>query len=158
MQPLDLKAHGHAQFGVEVGQRFVEQKDLRFAYDRAAHRDALALATGKRTRLTQQEIVDREQARRLAYAFVDLGLRHAAIAQAVSHVVVNAHMRIERVVLEHHGDVAVGGLDLVYDAVADFAFAAGYGLEASDHAQQRGLAAAGRTEQHGERSIRNSQR
>ena len=55
--------------------------------------------------------------------------RHAAVAQAVGHVVVDAHVRIERVVLEHHRDVAVGGLDLVDDAAADVDLAAGDGLE-----------------------------
>jgi hypothetical protein len=41
---LDLGAHLHAQLGVEVGQRLVEQEHLGIAHDRAAHRDALALA------------------------------------------------------------------------------------------------------------------
>ena len=59
-----------------------------------------------------------------SHARLDLGLRHAAVAQAVGHVVVDAHMRIERVVLEHHRDVAIGGLDLVDDAAADVDLAA----------------------------------
>jgi len=44
VQFLDLSAHRHAQLGVEVGQRLIEQEDFRIAHDRAAHRDALALA------------------------------------------------------------------------------------------------------------------
>ena len=47
------------------------------------------------------------------------GLGVAAIAQAVGHVVVDAHVRIERVVLEHHGDVAVGRLHVVDVLAAD---------------------------------------
>jgi hypothetical protein len=44
VQLLDLGAHLHAQLGVEVGQRLVEQEDLGVAHDGAAHRHALALA------------------------------------------------------------------------------------------------------------------
>ena len=50
MQLLDLGAHLHAQFGVEIGERLVEQKHLRIAHDGAAHGDALALAAGKLAR------------------------------------------------------------------------------------------------------------
>ncbi len=43
----DLHPHLHAQLGVEVGQRLVEQEDLRLAHDRAADGDALALAAAR---------------------------------------------------------------------------------------------------------------
>jgi hypothetical protein len=39
----ELVAHLHAQRGVQVGQRFVEQEDQRLADDGAADRHALAL-------------------------------------------------------------------------------------------------------------------
>ena len=52
-------------------------------------------------------------------------------------------MRVERVVLEHHRDVALGGLEVVDDAAADRDLAAGDLFQPGDHAQQRGLAAAG---------------
>jgi hypothetical protein len=51
-------------------------------------------------------------------------------------------MRVERVVLEHHGDVALRGFELVDHALADADLAAGNFFQAGDHAQQRGLAAA----------------
>ena len=51
VQFLDLGAHLHAQLGVEVGQRLVEQEHLRIAHNRAAHRDALALSARKLARI-----------------------------------------------------------------------------------------------------------
>jgi len=59
-------------------------------------------------------------------------------------------MRIQRVVLEDHRDVAVLRVDLVDDALADLDFAGGDVLEAGDHPQQRALAAAGWPDQHDE--------
>ena len=51
VQLLDLGAHLHAQLGVEVRQRLVEQEHLRVAHDGAAHGDALALAAGELARI-----------------------------------------------------------------------------------------------------------
>src|SRR4051794_4816024 len=48
---LDFDPHLDAQFGVEVGQRFVEQEHLWVTHDGAAHRDALALSAGQLLRL-----------------------------------------------------------------------------------------------------------
>jgi len=62
-------------------------------------------------------------------------MRAASSTQAVGHVVVDAHVRVERVVLEHHRDVAVGRLDLVDDTPANIDLAAGDGLKPCDHAQ-----------------------
>ena len=55
VQLLDLEAHLHAQLGVEVGQRLVEQEHRRLAHDRAPHRDALALAAGELPRLALEQ-------------------------------------------------------------------------------------------------------
>ena len=73
--------------------------------------------------------------------------------QAVGHVLVHAHVRIERVVLEHHGDVAVLGLELVDHPVADRDLAAGDALEPRHHAQQGGLAAARGTDDDDELAV-----
>ena len=54
VQLLDLGAHGDAQLGVEVRQRLVEEEHLRIAHDRAAHRDALALAAGELARIARR--------------------------------------------------------------------------------------------------------
>ena len=59
-------------------------------------------------------------------------------------------MRIQRVALEHHGDVAILGRQVVDARVADADLAGTDGFEAGDHAQHRRLAAARRPDQHGE--------
>ncbi len=143
LQLLDLEAHLHPQLGVEVGERLVEQEDRRLAHDGAAHGDALALAAGKLARLALQIGGKLQQAGRLVDAGADLLARCPGDLQAIGHVVEDAHVRIERVVLEHHGDVAVLGLELVHHAPGDLHLAGGDGLQPRHHAQQGGLAAAG---------------
>jgi hypothetical protein len=83
----------------------------------------------------------------------DLLLGGAAHAQAEGHVVVDALVRVERVILEHHGDVAVARRQVVHHPVADGDLAAADRLEPGDHAQQRGLAAARGADQHHEFTV-----
>ena len=59
-------------------------------------------------------------------------------------------MRVQGVVLEDHRDVAVFRRDVVHQLAVDVQLAAGDLLQACDHAQGRGLAAAGRADQHDE--------
>ena len=147
MQALDLDAHLGAQLGVEVRQRLVEQEHLRIAHDAAAERDALLLAAGQLLRLALQQFVQAEHAGGAIDRRLDLGFRGLLVAQAEGEIVVDAHVLVERVVLEHHGDVAVARRQMVDHPVADADVAAGDVLEARDHAQRRRLAAAGRADQ-----------
>ena len=62
-------------------------------------------------------------------------------------------MRIQRVVLKHHRDVAILGLQIVDDFAVDPDFAVSDRLQARDHAQQRGFAATGRAYDHDEFTI-----
>src|SRR6516165_10316217 len=71
----------------------------------------------------------------------DLCRSHAAIAQAEGQIVTHAHMRIKRIVLKHHGDVAIFRLQVIHDAAADGDGAAAHLLKAGDHAQRRRLPA-----------------
>jgi hypothetical protein len=61
-----------------------------------------------------------------------------------------AHVRVQRVVLEHHRDVSLGGLEVVHHLVADGDFAGRDFFEPGHHAQQRGLAAARGPDDHDE--------
>jgi hypothetical protein len=63
-------------------------------------------------------------------------------------------VRVERVVLEDHCDVAVLGLERIHDTLADDDFAAGDRLEARHHAQQRRLPATRWTDDDDELTVR----
>jgi hypothetical protein len=65
-----------------------------------------------------------------------------AQAQAEAHVLAHRHVRVQRVALEHHRDVAVLGLQVVDDLAVDQDLAAADLLQPGQHAQQRALAAA----------------
>ena len=62
-------------------------------------------------------------------------------------------MRIERIVLEDHGDVPALWFNIVDDTPADDDFPFGYLFQSSDHSQKGRLAAAGGAEQHDKRTI-----
>ena len=136
VQLLDLGAHLHAQLGVEVGQRLVEQEHLRVAHDRAAHRHALPLAAGE---LRADSGRDRAQGRGCrrpsARARRCLPSSRFASISANDHVVAHRHVRIERVVLEHHRDVALLRRNAIDDRAADRDFAGADLLQAGDHPQ-----------------------
>ena len=68
VQLLQLDAHLHAQLGVEVGERLVEQEHAGVAHDGAAQRHALALAAGELARLALEEVADAEDLGRLVDA------------------------------------------------------------------------------------------
>ena len=74
-------------------------------------------------------------------------LVHLAQLEAVGHVVEDVVVRQQGVALEHHGGVALVGGELVDGLAAQVDLALVRALEAGDHAQDRGLAAAGGAQQ-----------
>ena len=77
LEARDLGAHVDAELRVEVREGLVHEVRGRLADDRAAHRHPLALAAGERARLAVEELLESEDAGRVADALVDLVLRHA---------------------------------------------------------------------------------
>ena len=150
IQAQDVCPGLDAQLGVEVGERLVHEEDRRLAHDGAPEGDALALAAGELARLAVQVAAEVQDRRRLLDAGLDLLLGDVAQLQSEGEVVADGHMRIERVALEDHRDVAVFGRDVVDDPLADPQRAGGDLFQAGDHPQARGLAAAGRPDEHHE--------
>ena len=143
LQRGDLGAGLDAELGVEVRQRLVHEEDLRLAHDGAAHGDALALATGERLRLAVEVRLEVEELGGLETRLARSSLADAGDLQREAHVVGDGHVRVERVVLEDHRDVAVLRRHVGDVAVADEDVAVVDLFEAGEHAQGGGLATAG---------------
>ena len=153
VQPRDLAPHLHAQLGVEVGERFVEEKHRRLADDRPTEGDALLLAARELPRPLLEQRLDAQDPGGFPDARGDLGAGDAPQLETERHVVEDAHVRVQRVILEHHGDVAVAGGDVVDHAVADAQLPGRDGLQPGHHAQGRALAAPGRADENDELAV-----
>jgi hypothetical protein len=141
-QLRDLGAHLHPQLGVEVRERLVEQEGCGLAHQRAAHRDALPLAARELARRALEQRREREQLRHARDALRALSRGHAAHLQREGQVLAHREVRVERVVLEHHRDVALLRRERAHVPAADADRAARRRLEAGQQAQHGGLAAA----------------
>ena len=153
VQPLELGAHLDAQLGVQVRQRFVEEEALRIAYDGPADRDALALAARKLLGPLPQEVRDAQHLRRFLHLLGDDRLGHLAQPEREGHVLEHRHVRVERVALKYHGDVAILRRHVVHQLAVDAKRAGRDFFQAGDHAQRGRLAAARRPDQHDELAI-----
>ena len=147
---FQLDHHRLAQIEIERSQRLVEQQHGRPADQRARQRDALLLAAGKiarppaRERSVSPTISSISQTRRSRAA-----LFHAFHFQAEFDVLEHRAMGKQRKALEHHRGVAQRRRQVGDVLAGDEDLALGRLFEAADHAQRRGLAAAGRPE-HGD--------
>ena len=143
----DLGTHAGTQLSIQVGQRLVKQEDGRVTNHCAAQSNTLALTTGQSLRLTVKQVLDFQDLSSFTNALVDVVLGHLTQFQAECHVLVHGHVRVQSVVLEHHGDVAVFRGNIVDQAVTDVHFALGDFFQTCDHTQGGGLTAAGRTDE-----------
>ena len=146
----DFGTHLVPQLGVKVGERLVHQEYLGFTHDGAADGHTLALAAGERLGLALEIFGDVEDLCRFTDFLVDFFFGELAQLQRKGHVFVHGHVRIQRVVLEDHRDVAILRRHVVDQAVADVELALGDLLEACDHAQRGGFSTAGGADQHDE--------
>ena len=85
-------------------------------------------------------------------------MREDRRAQREGEVLAHRHVRIERILLEDHRDVALRRGEAGHRAAADQDLAAVGAVEAGDQAQRRGLAGAGRAEQDDEGAVRDGHR
>ncbi len=142
MQLDDLSAHGGTQLCIQVGQRLVQQEDCRVTDHCTAQSNTLTLATGQSLGLAVQQVLDLQNLCSLMHAAVDLVLRGLAQFQTECDVLVDGHVGVQSVALEHHGDITILRGNVVDEATADVHLALGDLLQTSDHTQGGGLSAA----------------
>jgi len=154
----ELGPHLRPQLGVEVRERLVEEEHLRLAHDGPPQRRPLALAARQLRRASLQQLAEPEAVGRLGDAPQDLAPGHAPHLERERDVLAHREVRIQRVVLEHHGDVAGGGGVVGDHAIADEDLPGRRLLESGDAPQCRRLAASRRAEHHQELPIGDRER
>jgi hypothetical protein len=158
LEALDLAARLRPELRIEVRERLVHQEHLRLPHERPSQRDPLALAAGQLARLALEQRIDPEQPGRLLHAPRHLRAVDLADAQAEREVLADAHLRVERVVLEDHGDVALARRQRVDHAVADADVAGRERLEPGEQPQRRRLARARRPDDDHELAVADLER
>ena len=141
LQSGDLAAHLHPQFGVEVAERLIHQEGLGLAHDRATHRHPLALSTGQLGGFAVQKFGEIEDFGGVLDLRVDFGAAQLGQGQREGDVLPHRHVRVERVGLKHHGDIAVARCFLVDPLSTDAEFTFSDVFEPGDHIQRGRLTA-----------------
>ena len=154
MQLLDLGAHLQPKLGVEIRQGLVKQEHLGVANDGPAHGNPLALASRQLPRIAIQIGRQAQDIRRIPHTLLYRCGIDLSQLQSEGQVGGDRFMRIERVALKHHGNVALGRGQVVHDALADPDGARGDAFEPGNHSKQRRFAAAGRPDKHHELAVR----
>ena len=150
MQLCDFRAHLGTQLCVQIGERLVQKEHFRGSQDGASQRNALSLTAGKVLGLSLQIFFQFQYFRRPKNLFVDLGLRNMTQAQTKRKILINGHVRIQRIVLENHRNIPVFRLYMIGEGISDIDLACSNILQPSDHAKRRRFAATGGTDKHDE--------
>ena len=140
----NFRAHLKAEFGIEIGERLVEQQAARPDDERAGERDALLLAAGELIGFAVGVGAHAHGLERLAGAAPDFVLRHLALLEAERDVLRHGHVRPQRVALKHHSGIPLVRREASDVFVAKNNFPRVGQVETREAAQQRRLAAAAR--------------
>src|SRR5438445_4320475 len=149
-------AHEHARLLVEGAERLVHQEDLRVDGERAADRDALLHAPGELAGVLLREALEAERREELRRDRASARRRRAPELEAELHVLEHRAPGKEARILEHGRDptrVGAGdrpGIDQDAPAVRL--------NETAEHAEERGFAAARRTDQRAELALAHRER
>ncbi len=127
-------------------------------HERASERDALLLSTGELPGLALREAGEPDELEHLRDAAPELALWHTLPLEPEADVVLDGHVREERVALEDRVHVPLVRRKADHVLVAEEDAALRRLLEAADHPQRRRLPAAGRSEQREERAAGNLDR
>ena len=153
LQRGDVGPRLHPELRIQVGQRLVHEEHGRGTDDSPAHRHPLPLTAGEGLRLAVEVRLQVQQLGRLEDLRVPLGLVDALELQREAHVVGHRHVRVERVVLEHHRDVPVLRRLVRHVLARDPDLALVDVLETREHPQRGGLARPGRTHEDHELAV-----
>lgn len=135
------------QLAVKRAERFIQQQHLGALGERASQRDALALTAGKLVRTTFGELFQLGQPQHFGHARIDFRGRQLVLLQTEGNVLLDAHVRKQRVGLEHHVGGTLEGRNSRQVLAIQKNLPGSRRLETRQHAHQGGLATARATKQ-----------
>ncbi len=97
-----------------------------------------------------QILFDPQDLRRIVDACFDLRFGIFTKLQRERHIFKNCHVRIKRIILEHHRDIPVLGRHIIDQLVPDINFTVGDLLQTRDHTKRRRFATARGADKHDE--------
>ena len=106
-----------------------------FTDDRTTHRNTLALTTGERLRLSLEIRLEIQEFGGVLDATIAFFFRDACDLEGEAHVLGHRHVRIERIGLEDHRDIAILRCDIGDITIADEDRAVVDLLESCQHAK-----------------------
>jgi hypothetical protein len=119
LQAADFGPHLHAELGIEVGQRLVEQQNGGLDDNRARERHTLLLPARELMRHLLLVAGKADHRQNFRHGVSDVQRSLALNAKAVGDIFEDGQMRKQRVVLENEADTAVVRLDARDIAVAN---------------------------------------
>ncbi len=126
VEAADFALQLAAEAGFQVRERLVEEEEFGLADQGPAQGNALPLSAGELPRAAVEQVVDAQHGGGGGDAALDFGLGGPPQRQAEGQVAEDRQVRIQRAVLEDHGDVALAGRQAVQHPPAqDDAAAAG---------------------------------
>ncbi|MNG96391.1 hypothetical protein D3C79_554550 [compost metagenome] len=149
--------HRSTQLGIQVRQRFIEQEHVWFFHNCAAHGHTLRLPTRELAWQTIQQLFQLQDLGGFVDLLFNLLFRQLAQLQTKRQVIFYRHMRIQRIVLEHHGNTTGFRGQVIHHAVANAHFTAANGFQPCQHPQRGRFGTAGRADNHHKLAIGNGQ-
>ena len=153
-----LSSHGNSELGVQVGQGFIEQKHLWIPDNGSTKGYPLALTAGQLPRFAVKQLVDTKKISCLSDGPLDFNFGDLAHFQTETHIVINRHLGIQRVILKNHGDIAIPGMNIINKTIPDKHLTRRNHFQAGDQPQGGALSATGRAHQYDEFTICDIQR
>src|ERR1039458_9506235 len=143
LEAYQLELRVFAQVLIERPQGFLEQQQLRPLDQRTGERHPLLLAAGQLVRFALAEAAELHQTEHGGDALGDFGPRYPVLFQAEGDVLLDGHVGKQRIGLKHHVHRPLVRRHAGHVLAVDQYPAGTRGLESAEHAQQRGLTAAG---------------
>jgi hypothetical protein len=147
LQALNLGAHVQAELSVEITQGFIKQQQVWFFNERPSQGHTLLLSTRKLRRFALQQVLQLHERRNMFDLVLDDSARLTLDTQGKGEILINAQVRIERIALKHHANIALAGWEIVDDPSIEAQRTTGRAIDAGQHQERGRLATATGSEQ-----------